>query len=56
MNYHGGKGGVFQKLINLMPLHEVCIETHSGGGAVIRNKRAARCNIGVEIDPAVIEM
>lgn len=30
MNYHGGKGGVFQKLINLMPPHEVYIETHLG--------------------------
>ncbi|MBE7444415.1 MAG: DNA adenine methylase [Planctomycetia bacterium] len=55
MNYQGGKGGVFQKLINLMPPHEVYIETHLGGGAVIRNKRAARSNIGIEIDPAVIE-
>ncbi|KHE92566.1 MAG: hypothetical protein SCABRO_01681, partial [Candidatus Scalindua brodae] len=39
MNYPGGKGGVFQKLINLMPPHDVYIETHLGGGAVIRNKR-----------------
>ena len=56
MNYPGGKGGVFQKLINLMPPHEVYIETHLGGGAVMRNKCAAGSNIGIEIDPEVVEM
>ncbi|MCP4456906.1 MAG: DNA adenine methylase [Cytophagales bacterium] len=56
MNYPGGKGGVFQKLINLMPPHDVYIETHLGGGAVMRNKRPARGNIGIEIDQKVIEM
>ena len=38
-----------------MPPHEVYIETHLGGGAVIRNKRPARRNIGIEVDPKVIE-
>ncbi|MDR4503199.1 MAG: DNA adenine methylase [Candidatus Scalindua sp.] len=56
MNYPGGKGGVFQKLINLMPPHDVYIETHLGGGAVIRNKRPARSNFGIEIDSEVVEM
>lgn len=56
MNYQGGKGGVYQKLINLMPPHEVFIETHLGGGAVMRNKRPAKRNIGIEIDPGVIEL
>ena len=51
MNYPGGKGGVYQKLINLMPPHEVYIETYLGGGAVIRNKKPAKRNIGIEIDP-----
>ena len=55
MNYAGGKGGVYKKLINLMPPHEVYIETHLGGGAVMRNKCAARSNIGIEIDPEVVE-
>lgn len=54
MNYPGGKGGVFQKIINLMPPHEVYIESHLGGGAVIRNKRVARRNVGIEIDPEVV--
>jgi site-specific DNA-adenine methylase len=56
MSYPGGKGGVFQKLINLMPPHDVYIETHLGGGAVIRNKRPARSNFGVEIDSEVVEL
>lgn len=57
-HYPGGKGenGVFQRLINLMPPHEVYIETHLGGGAVMRKKRPARRNIGIEIDPKVIEL
>lgn len=56
MNYPGGKGKVFQKLINLMPPHEVYIETHLGGGSIMRNKLPASRNIGIEIDPKVIEM
>ncbi len=56
MNYPGGKGGVFQKLVNLMPPHDVYIETHLGGGAVMRNKRSAQRNIGIEVDPEVVEM
>jgi len=55
MKYPGGKGQTFQKSINLMPPHDVYIETHLGGGAVIRNKKPARRNIGLEIDPKVIE-
>ena len=54
MSFPGGKGGVFHKLINLMPPHKVYIETHLGNGAVIRNKRLAQRNIGIDIDPEVI--
>ena len=56
MNYPGGKGGVFRNLINMMPPHEVYIETHLGGGAVMRNKRPALRNIGIDIDPKVMQM
>jgi site-specific DNA-adenine methylase len=56
MKYLGGKGQTFQKLINLMPPHDVYIETHLGGGAVIRNKEPTKRNIGLEIDPKVNEM
>ncbi len=56
MNYTGGKGGVYQKFINLMPPHGVYIETHLGGGAILRYKRPAKRNIGIDIDPKVIKM
>lgn len=55
MQYPGGKGKCFQHLINLMPPHQVYIETHLGGGAVIRNKRAAERSIGIDLDAKVIE-
>ncbi len=56
--YSGGKGqyGVYQRIINLMPPHEIYIETHLGGGAIMRNKLPAGRNIGIEIDPKVIEL
>jgi len=56
MRYPGGKGVAYHKLINLMPPHEVYIETHLGGGAVMRNKRPANRDIGVEIDPEVLQI
>jgi site-specific DNA-adenine methylase len=57
-HYPGGKGenGVLQRLINLMPPHETYIETHLGGGAIMRNKLPARRNIGIEIDPEIINL
>ena len=54
MNFPGGKGGTYQKYINLMPPHEVYMESHLGGGAIMRYKRRAKRNIGIEIDPEVI--
>ena len=56
MRYFGGKGKTFQQLINLMPPHEVYIESHLGGGSVIINKRLAKRNIGIEIDPKVLQI
>ena len=56
MNFPGGKGGTYQKYINLMPPHEVYIESHLGGGAIMRYKRRANRNIGIEIDPEIIEI
>ncbi len=52
-SYFGGKGGVFRTIINLIPPHDTYIETHLGGGAVMRHKRTASLNIGIDIDPAV---
>jgi len=58
ITFPGGKGGdgVYQRIINLMPPHEVYIETHLGGGGIMRKKRPAQRNIGIEIDPKVIEL
>ncbi len=56
MNFPGGKGGTYQKYINLMPPHEVYIESHLGGGAIMRYKKRSQRNIGVEIDPEIIEI
>ncbi|MEE1882658.1 DNA adenine methylase [Pseudomonas soli] len=55
MKYPGGKGKCYQRLINLMPPHQTYIESHLGGGAVMRNKKAAKRSIGLDIDPVVIE-
>ena len=55
MRYPGGKGKCYQQVINLMPPHRVYIETHLGGGAVLRNKQAAQRNIGIEADLRVIQ-
>jgi len=55
MHYPGGKGLSFQKFINLMPPHDVYIETHLGGGSIIRKKRPAKRNIAIELNPDVIK-
>lgn len=54
VHYPGGKGLSFRHIINLMPPHERYIETHLGGGAVMRHKRPARENIGIELDERVV--
>lgn len=55
-SYPGGKAGagVYQRIINLMPPHEVYVEPFLGGGAVMRLKRPARLNIGVDLNPNVV--
>ncbi len=54
MHFPGGKGGLYRQLIGLMPPHEVYIETHLGSGAVLRFKRPAARNIGIDLDLDVI--
>lgn len=55
MRYPGGKGKTYQHVVNLMPPHSVYIETHLGGGAVMRHKRAAIRSIGIDLDKRVID-
>lgn len=54
MKYPGGKGKTYQHIINLMPAHRVYIETHLGGGAVMRHKLPAARNIGIDADARAI--
>lgn len=54
MRYPGGKGKSYQHVINLIPPHEVYIESHLGGGAVLRHKRPASRSIGIDRDPHVV--
>lgn len=54
MRYPGGKFRCYQKIVTLMPPHRVYIETHLGGGAVIRNKRPAAENVGIDKDADVV--
>lgn len=56
MGYLGGKAGagVYQRIICEIPPHGVYIEPFLGGGAIMRLKRPAGRNIGVDRVPAVI--
>lgn len=56
-SYNGGKesDGTFQKIINLMPPHDIYIEAFLGNGAIFRNKKPAYISsIGIDLDTAVV--
>ena len=57
MAYPGGKNGsgVYQTIINLMPPHDTYIEPFLGAGAIMRLKRPARVNIGIDRDPEALQ-
>ncbi len=50
--YFGSKAtsGLCQPIIAMMPPHDVYIETHLGGGAIMKRKAPARHNIGIELN------
>ena len=52
MGYFGSKAtsGLFQAIIAIMPPHSTYIETHLGGGAVMKRKPPALCNVGIDRD------
>ena len=54
--YFGGKNaaGVVHTIINQIPAHEVFVSGFLGRCAVMRYKRAAAVNIGIDLDAAVI--
>lgn len=49
-NYFGSKAtsGLCQAIIALMPPHDTYIETHLGGGAIMKRKPPALTNIGID--------
>ena len=44
-----------QPLIAMMPPHDIYIETHLGGGAIMQRKPPALRNIGIDLDARAIE-
>lgn len=52
-SYFGSKAtsGLCQPIIAMMPPHDTYIETHLGGGAIMRRKPSALHNIAIDIDP-----
>lgn len=50
--YFGSKAtsGLCQAIIALMPPHSTYIETHLGGGAIMKRKPPAQKNIGIDLD------
>jgi len=55
-SYFGSKAtsGLCQPIIALMPPHDTYIETHLGGGAIMKRKPAALRNIGIDKNPKVL--
>lgn len=58
MTYPGGKngGGAYQRIINYMPPHDTYVELFLGSGAVIRHKRTAFKNIGIDLSQNAIQL
>jgi site-specific DNA-adenine methylase len=54
--YFGSKAtsGLCQPIIALMPPHDTYIETHLGGGAIMKRKPPALHNIGIDMDPQAL--
>ena len=56
MGYFGSKAtsGLCQAIIAMMPPHDTYIESHLGGGAIMKRKPPALRNIGIDIDPKAL--
>lgn len=55
-SYFGGKGGsgVYQTIINEIPLHDIYIEPFLGGGSILLKKRPAQKSFGIDKDKDAI--
>jgi DNA adenine methylase len=56
MGYFGSKAtsGLCQAIIAIMPPHDTYIESHLGGGAIMKRKPPALRNIGIDLDPRAL--
>lgn len=56
-SYPGGKGGagVYQRLINEIPPHDVYVAAFAGKDAIARHKKPARRNVLIDLDPRPLE-
>jgi site-specific DNA-adenine methylase len=56
MGYFGSKAtsGLCQAIIAMMPPHDTYIESHLGGGAIMKRKPPALHNIGIDLDPRAL--
>ena len=57
VGYFGSKAtsGLCQPLIAMIPPHDTYIETHLGGGAIMKRKPAALRNIGIDRDARALD-
>ena len=55
--YFGSKAtsGLYQAIIALMPPHDTYIESHLGGGAIMKRKPPALRNIGIDLNERALE-
>ncbi|MBF0196908.1 MAG: DNA methylase, partial [Planctomycetes bacterium] len=55
-SYLGSKAtsGLCQAIISMMPPHATFIETHLGGGAIMKRKAPSMRSIGIDLDPEAI--
>lgn len=56
MHYPGGKAKTFHHVINLIPPHRIYIEPFLGLGSVMKAKKRAKVEIGVDMDKRALEM
>jgi len=56
MGYFGSKAtsGLCQAIIAMMPPHDTYIESHLGGGAIMKRKPPALRNIGIDLNPKAL--
>lgn len=56
MRYPGGKNGsgVYQRLISMMPPHDVYIELFAGSAAILRRKRPAALSYAFDLNPKTL--